>query len=176
VLGRFPTTFPRRLGCPGCGTVAVGANARLKVPPIVAGMIAGADSIDDLDVLRHGGMTELFGGVRALSLCRTASGPLSPIARTSEGLAIIRICAARSPMEQCIIGVWLERRSAMHATVGDRVHIKGRNVGMQEHVGEILEVRGPEGEPPYLVRYVDGHESLVYPGPDCIIEQRGPAD
>jgi hypothetical protein len=30
-------------------------------------MIAGADSIDDLDVLRHGGMGELFGGVRAPS-------------------------------------------------------------------------------------------------------------
>jgi hypothetical protein len=48
-------------------TVAVGANARLKVPGIVAGMIARADSVDDLDVLRHGGMTELFGGVRAPS-------------------------------------------------------------------------------------------------------------
>jgi Domain of unknown function (DUF1918) len=148
----------------------------LKVPAIVADMIAGADSIDDLDVLRHGGMTELFGGVpRPLAVPYGFGAPQS-IARTSEGLAIIRICAARSPMEQYIIGVWLERRSAMHATVGDRVHIKGRNVGMQEHVGEILEVRGPEGEPPYLVRYVDGHESLVYPGPDCIIEQRGPAD
>jgi hypothetical protein len=48
-------------------TDPVGANAHLKVPGIVAGMIAGADSIDDLDVLRHGGMTELFGGVRAPS-------------------------------------------------------------------------------------------------------------
>jgi hypothetical protein len=46
-------------------TVAAGANAPLKVGAIVAGMIAGADSIDDLDVLCHGGMTELFGGVRA---------------------------------------------------------------------------------------------------------------
>jgi hypothetical protein len=48
-------------------TDPVGANAHVKVPAIVAGMIAGADSIDDLDVLRHGGMTELFGGVRAPS-------------------------------------------------------------------------------------------------------------
>jgi hypothetical protein len=48
-------------------TVAVGANAHLKIPAIVAGMLAGADSIDDLDVLRHGGMGELFGGVRAPS-------------------------------------------------------------------------------------------------------------
>ena len=48
-------------------TVGVGANAHLKIPGIVAGMLAGADSIDDLDVLRHGGMGELFGGVRAPS-------------------------------------------------------------------------------------------------------------
>jgi hypothetical protein len=48
-------------------TVPVGANAHLKIPGIVAGMITGADSIDDLDVLRHGGMTELFGGIRAPS-------------------------------------------------------------------------------------------------------------
>ena len=44
-----------------------GVNARVKVPGIVAGMIAGADSIDDLDVLRHGAMPGLFGGVRAPS-------------------------------------------------------------------------------------------------------------
>jgi hypothetical protein len=48
-------------------SVAVGANQHLKIPGIVAGMIAGADSIDDLDVLRHGGMGELFGGIRAPS-------------------------------------------------------------------------------------------------------------
>jgi hypothetical protein len=40
----------------------------------------------------------------------------------------------------------------------------------------VLEVRGLEGEPPYMVRFSDGHESLVYPGPDCIVEQRGSAD
>src|SRR6266581_2758975 len=44
-----------------------GVNADLKVAGIVAGMAAGADSIDDLDVLRHGAMPGLFGGVRAPS-------------------------------------------------------------------------------------------------------------
>jgi len=42
-------------------------NARLKVPALVAGMAAGADSIDDMDVLRHGAMSTLFGGIRAPS-------------------------------------------------------------------------------------------------------------
>jgi hypothetical protein len=44
-----------------------GVNARLKIPCLVAGMAAGADSIDDMDVLRHGAMGALFGGVRAPS-------------------------------------------------------------------------------------------------------------
>jgi hypothetical protein len=44
-----------------------GVNTPLKISSIVAGMAAGADSIDDLDLLRHGGMTKLFRGVRAPS-------------------------------------------------------------------------------------------------------------
>lgn len=37
-----------------------GANAGTKVMALVAGMLAGADSIDDMNVLRHGGMGRLF--------------------------------------------------------------------------------------------------------------------
>ena len=37
-----------------------GANAGAKVMALVAGMLAGADSIDDMDLLRHGGMGRLF--------------------------------------------------------------------------------------------------------------------
>jgi Transposase DDE domain group 1 len=44
-----------------------GVNAHLKVPCLVAGMAAGADSIDDMGLLRHGAMGLLFGGVRAPS-------------------------------------------------------------------------------------------------------------
>jgi hypothetical protein len=44
-----------------------GANAHLKVPCLVAGMIAGADSAGDMGLLRHGAMPVLFGGVRAPS-------------------------------------------------------------------------------------------------------------
>lgn len=42
-----------------------GANAAAKVPALVAGMVAGADSIADMGLLRHGGMGRLFSGVRA---------------------------------------------------------------------------------------------------------------
>src|SRR5450631_669658 len=48
-----------------------GVNAHLKVPALVAGMVAGADSFDDMDLLRHGGMGRLFTGVRAPSTLGT---------------------------------------------------------------------------------------------------------
>jgi hypothetical protein len=44
-----------------------GVNAHLKIGCLVAGMAAGADSIDDMGLLRHGAMDVLFGGVRAPS-------------------------------------------------------------------------------------------------------------
>src|SRR5438477_12988969 len=51
--------------------VRIGAKAgvypEVKVTCLVAGMAAGADSIDDMDLLRHGAMPDLFGGIRAPS-------------------------------------------------------------------------------------------------------------
>ena len=44
-----------------------GSNGSGKVAAVVAGMLTGADSIDDLDMVRHGGMPRLFGGVYAPS-------------------------------------------------------------------------------------------------------------
>ncbi|WP_326830091.1 IS1380 family transposase [Streptosporangium sp. NBC_01810] len=44
-----------------------GVNPAAKIGSIVAGMACGADSIDDLDALRHGGMDTLFTGIRAPS-------------------------------------------------------------------------------------------------------------
>jgi hypothetical protein len=41
------------------------ANSTPKLTSIIAGMAAGADSIDDLDVIRSGGMRKDFGGIYA---------------------------------------------------------------------------------------------------------------
>ncbi|MCX4746364.1 DUF1918 domain-containing protein [Kitasatospora sp. NBC_01287] len=60
----------------------------------------------------------------------------------------------------------------MRADVGDKIHIHSRSVGMDELQGEIIEVRGQDGEPPYMVRFADGHVGLLYPGPDSMIEHR----
>jgi hypothetical protein len=44
-----------------------GVNAPVKIACLAAGMAAGADSIEDMDLLRHGAMPALFGGIRAPS-------------------------------------------------------------------------------------------------------------
>ncbi|MGL5825028.1 MAG: IS1380 family transposase [Nocardioides sp.] len=46
-------------------------NAVTKAGCMIGGMLAGADSIDDLDLLRHGAMPRLFGGLRAPSTLGT---------------------------------------------------------------------------------------------------------
>jgi hypothetical protein len=46
---------------------SIGSNPAGKICAVVAGMVAGADSIEDLNVIRHGGMTSMFAGVYAPS-------------------------------------------------------------------------------------------------------------
>ena len=78
-----------------------GVNARLKVPALVAGMAAGADSIDDMDVLRHGAMGAVFGGIRAPStlgshLRSYTWGNVSQLEQAGRGL--LAELARRSPL------------------------------------------------------------------------------
>jgi hypothetical protein len=58
----------------------------------------------------------------------------------------------------------------MRANVGDRLLTHGRVVGQHDRKGEIVEVMGGKGEPPYRVRFEDGHESVITPGPDSVVE------
>ncbi len=63
----------------------------------------------------------------------------------------------------------------MHASVGDRIIIRGHHDGEPDRDSEVLEVRRPDGGPPYLVRWDDsGHESLFFPGPDATVEHFEP--
>jgi len=60
----------------------------------------------------------------------------------------------------------------MQAQVGDRLHVHGKVVGQADHTVEVVEVRGDDGGPPYLVRHDDGHEALMFPGPDTSVEHQ----
>lgn len=61
----------------------------------------------------------------------------------------------------------------MRANVGDRIIVRGHKVGDHDRDGEILEIHGEDGAPPYVVRWADGHESTFYPGTDALIRPAG---
>lgn len=61
----------------------------------------------------------------------------------------------------------------MHASVGDRLVVESNRVDSPRREGEIIEVRGQDGGPPYLVRWSDGHEGLTYPGADAHVVEPG---
>ena len=64
----------------------------------------------------------------------------------------------------------------MQAQVGDRIVIQGHHVGDPKRDCEVVEVRGPNGAPPYLVRWEDSdHDTLFYPGPDAFVQHLGHA-
>jgi hypothetical protein len=59
----------------------------------------------------------------------------------------------------------------MRADIGDRIVIKGHHIDEPDHDAEILEVRGKDGSPPYLVRWEDtGREALLFPGTDAVVQ------
>jgi Domain of unknown function (DUF1918) len=58
----------------------------------------------------------------------------------------------------------------MQATVGDRVCVHSRTVGSPERHGVVVEVRGSNGGPPFVIRWDDGHEALFFPGSDSVLE------
>ena len=64
----------------------------------------------------------------------------------------------------------------MHAVVGDTVAVPGRSVGEAGRLGEVVEVRGSEGRPPYKIRWDDGHEAVCWPGPETRIQHKGHLD
>lgn len=63
----------------------------------------------------------------------------------------------------------------MKASVGDRLVIRGHTMGRPERRATILEVRGEDGGPPYVVRWDDDpeerpHDHLFFPGSDADVE------
>jgi hypothetical protein len=62
----------------------------------------------------------------------------------------------------------------MKAVVGDELTVKGRHQGDIERHGEIIEVHGQEGSPPYLVQWQDGHESVFFPSADTVVAGHRP--
>lgn len=60
----------------------------------------------------------------------------------------------------------------MRASKGDKLVQHGRVVGQHDQESEVVEVMGEKGNPPYRVRFPDGHEAIMSPGPDCQVKHK----
>ncbi|MDF1605672.1 DUF1918 domain-containing protein [Nocardioides sp. YIM 152315] len=58
----------------------------------------------------------------------------------------------------------------MRASVGDRLIVEAPTDHSSGRAGVVVEVRGDDGQPPYVVQWDDGHEGLCYPGPDAHVK------
>jgi Domain of unknown function (DUF1918) len=58
----------------------------------------------------------------------------------------------------------------MQAEVGDTLTVKAVHQGEADRHGRIIEVHGRGGEPPFLVRWQDEHESLFFPAAGTVVE------
>ena len=56
----------------------------------------------------------------------------------------------------------------MQAHVGDMIEVRGRHVDDLPRRGEVLEVRGKDGGPPYVMQWDDdAHQCIYFPGSDA---------
>lgn len=62
----------------------------------------------------------------------------------------------------------------MQATEGDEIVVRGHHVGEAERRGVIIDVRGDDGGPPFVVRWSDGNEDLFVPSSDALIHSVAP--
>jgi len=61
----------------------------------------------------------------------------------------------------------------MKAHPGDRIILTASHIDQPTRHGEVIEVGNENGDPPYLVRWADGHTGLLYPGPGSVLLIKG---
>jgi Domain of unknown function (DUF1918) len=61
-------------------------------------------------------------------------------------------------------------QSVLRARRGDHLIIRGHRLSEPDRDGEILEVLGDAGEPPFVVRWEDGHVAELFPGSDAMVQ------
>lgn len=130
-------------GC-GCALISTLTNAEACT--------CGCDCCADKPATEQDALAQLEALRRAIDLRMTALRPSS----TPKDVAEKSVHVGSTGME---------------ASAGDRIIIKGHRLGEHERDGEILEVCGRDGHPPYRVQWDDtGRVSLFFPGSDAAVE------
>ena len=91
----------------------------------------------------------------------------------AEADCALRRSARSGCLHRCGAYCALSLEVVMRAHVGDRLHVHGRVVGHAEHTAQIVEIREPAaGQSIFAVRYDDGRQTLISPGPDTVVEHQ----
>jgi hypothetical protein len=131
-----------------------GANAAAKIVALVAGMVAGADSISDMDLLRHGGMGRLFDEVRAPSTLGTflrllTFGHVRQLEAVAAGL-LARLAAATPVLSEVGQVAFVDIDDTVRATYGYAKQGAGRGYtgvnGLERAAGHLVHA-GDRGYP-----------------------------
>ena len=147
---------------PNMGVVTVMSRDVFTAPPHRAVTEAAREMVDKhvhhLVVAEHG---VVLGVVSAFDMMMLLAGRLEQTAAAAGGSTP---APATAP--------------AARAKPGDRIVVRGGHVGDRDRRAVIEEVRGHDGGPPYMVRWLNGtdeRQHLYFPGSDAIIEPKEPA-
>ena len=64
----------------------------------------------------------------------------------------------------------MTEKSPLRASPGDRLVVKAHHQGEPTRDGEIVEVLGEDGAPPYMVRWEDGTTTELFPSSDVAVQ------
>ena len=116
--------------------------------------------------------------VSALRLVRAAIQS-NDIARRGEGKEaagdadILQILAKMvKQREESAAAFEAGKRPELAAKERSEIEVIRAFMPRQMEDAEIVEVMGKDGNPPYRVRFHDGHESVMYPGPDSVVRPK----
>ncbi len=140
-----------------------------SVGPVTAALhAAGIDSIHP-DRYRLGALVRIPDGTP-----RPQDRGPCPIAASPGCRGAARRGGARMEHGRLGTAAALGKEPLMHAKKGDWLVVESSVLDRHSRRGIILDVEGPDGTPPFLVRWEDnGHETLVFPGPDAHIAAAG---
>jgi hypothetical protein len=132
-----------------------GAHAGAKVSSLVAGMVAGADSIEDMNLLRHGGMGRLFTGTYAPStlgsfLRSFAFGHVRQLDAVASRLAV-NLAAAAPLLPDAAQIAYLDVDDTIRATYGYAKQGAGYGYSGVKGLNALLAALSTPGSAPVIV-------------------------
>jgi hypothetical protein len=134
-----------------------------QVPGFVAGFWTRSDGDDGLALI-------VFEAERSAQEAKAMIEANVDDQVTLHSVEVREVVASALASEQNQTGPSTTEHAHLRAAPGDRLVVSGHYQGEHERDGEVVEVRGEDGAPPFLVRWEDGTTTVLYPGSDVSIQ------